>query len=193
MEFILASSNTHKAQELDSILSAGNLKITSASEKLEVVEDGLTFQENAFKKAKAYFDKFQKPTLADDSGLVFPAREEILGIHSARYAPHLENYKDKNEYLLEDIKNLKGGDRKAHFACYLCFYISEDEVYFFEGRVHGRIGDEAQGADGFGYDPIFLPDGQQGKSLAEISEWKMLNSHRAKACAAAIKFFKAQK
>lgn len=193
MEFILASSNAHKASELNDILSAGNLLITSATEKIEVVEDGDTFQENSLKKAKAYFEKYGRPTLADDSGLVLPAQPEILGVQSARYAPHLDNYKDKNLYLLDEIKNLKGGSRKAYFVCYLCFYISSEEVYFFEGRVHGRIADEAQGSDGFGYDPIFLPDGQQGKSLAQVSEWKMTNSHRAKACSAAIKFFKGQK
>ena len=190
MEFILASSNAHKAEELNDILGAGNLSIKSAPDKIEVVEDGLTFQENAFKKAQAYFEKYQKPTLADDSGLVLPAREDILGVQSARYAPHLGNYKDKNLHLLEDIKDLTGEKRKAYFACYLCFYLSPEEVYFFEGRVHGVIGDRAHGSDGFGYDPIFLPDGQEGKSMVQVAEWKNSNSHRAKACAAAIKFFK---
>lgn len=189
MEFILGSSNAHKAQELDALLKSGGLSITSAPSKLEVVEDGTTFQENAFKKAEAYFKEFGRPSLADDSGLVLPAKSEILGVQSARYAPHLEDYKEKNNFLLSEIKDLKGGSRKAYFACYLCFYLSPDEVYYFEGRVHGRIGDTPAGSDGFGYDPIFYPDGCEGKSLAELPEWKMENSHRAKACAAASKFF----
>ncbi len=193
MEFILASANAHKAEELNELLNAGGLTITPASEKVEVVEDGHSFQENALKKAQGYFQKFKKPTVADDSGLVLPARPDILGIYSARYAPQFEDYKDKNNQLIQEIADLKGDERKAYFACYLCFYISPEEIYFFEGRVHGTIADKQAGADGFGYDPIFLPDGQHGKSMAEVGEWKMKNSHRAKACEAAKKFFSQQK
>ena len=193
MEFILASSNAHKAEELNELLNASGTSIIPATEKLDIVEDGSTFQENAFKKAEGYFKKFGKPTVADDSGLVLPARPDILGIYSARYAPEFDNYTDKNNALIRDIKDLTGDERKAHFACYLCFYISPEEVYFFEGRVHGTIAQEQNGEGGFGYDPIFLPDGQDGKTLAELSEWKMANSHRAKAALSALKFFQGQK
>lgn len=189
MEFILASSNAHKAEELNELFSTGKIQVTSAPEKIEVVEDGQTFQENAFKKAKDYFDKYQKPTLADDSGLVIPERPDILGIYSARFAPECEDYKDKNKKLIAEISDLKGEKRAAYFVCYFCFYISAEEVYFFEGRVHGSIADEASGSTGFGYDPVFLPTGQDGKSLAEVPEWKMTNSHRAKAAKEALKFF----
>ena len=140
-------------------------------------------------EAKGYFDKFKKPTVADDSGLVLLVKPDILGIHSARYAPQFDDYSDKNNHLIQEIQSLKDDQRKAYFVCYLCFYISPDEIYFFEGRVHGEIGTEIKGADGFGYDPIFLPDGQEGKSMAQVGEWKMQNSHRAKACEAAKKFF----
>ena len=190
MNFILASSNGHKAEELNELLAAGMLSISSSPEKYDVVEDGNTFQENAYKKAKAYFDKLGKPTVADDSGLVIPNRTDILGVQSARYAPDLPEYKNKINYLLEDIKDLKDDQRSAYFACYLCFYISPDEVYYFEGRVHGTIGHSPQGEEGFGYDPIFYPDGTSGKSMAQVMEWKMKNSHRAKACKSAVSFFK---
>ncbi len=193
MEFILASSNAHKAEELNDLLSSSGIKIAAASNKIEVIEDGSTFQENALKKAQAYYKEFAKPTVADDSGLVIPARPDILGVQSARYAPEFSDYADKNKALLEDIQKLEGDKRKAYFACYLCFYLSPEEVYFFEGRVHGVIAQEASGAGGFGYDPVFLPDGQNGKSLAEVHEWKMKNSHRAKACDSALKFFQGQK
>lgn len=189
MEFLLASANAHKAEELNKIFAQSKIDITPASKKLEVIEDGTTFQENAFKKAQAYFEEFKTPTLADDSGLVVPARTDILGVHSARYAPQFDDYKDKNNYLLEELKDLKGDDRAAYFVCYFCFYISPVEVYYFEGRVHGKIADSASGTEGFGYDPVFLPDGQNGKAMAEVLEWKMSNSHRAKAAFAAIKFF----
>ena len=189
MEFVLASANAHKAEELNALLNQGGLSISAAKDKYEIIEDGVSFQENSFKKALGYFEELGVPTVSDDSGLVIPARKDILGIHSARYAPEHSDYKQKNQALLEDIANLKGDDRKAYFVCYLCFYISKEEVYFFEGRVHGVIGHEALGDDGFGYDPIFIPDGQDGKSMAQVGEWKMLNSHRAKACVAATKFF----
>ena len=187
MKFLLASGNSHKAEELNDLFKGSKLEIVASPEKLEVVEDGSTFQENAFKKAKGYYDKFQVPTLADDSGLVIPARPDILGIHSARYAPEFSDYAQKNQALLKDIADLQ--DRAAYFVCYFCFYVKPEEIYFFEGRVHGEIGHEPQGGDGFGYDPVFLPDGQNGKSLAQVSEWKMANSHRAKAAKEALKFF----
>jgi len=190
MEFILASTNEHKAEELNELLNAGGLSIVSAADKMEVIEDGLTFQENALIKAKAYYDKYKKPTVSDDSGLVVPSMPDILGIYSARFAPECEGYQEKNLKLIELMKDKAGDERKAYFVCYLCFYLSPEEVYFFEGRVHGEIGQNPQGKDGFGYDPIFLPDGQMGKSLAEVSEWKMKNSHRAKSCQEAVSFFK---
>lgn len=193
MEFILASTNAHKAEELNELLNSGNLTIVSAPDKMEVLEDGLTFQENAYKKAYGYYQKYKKPTVADDSGLVVPALPDILGIYSARFAPELPDYKDKNLKLIELMQNLKGEDRSAYFVCYLCFYLSPEEIYFFEGRVHGEIGHEIKGQDGFGYDPVFEPTGCSGKSMAEVSEWKMTNSHRAKACRDAAIFFSSQK
>lgn len=192
MKFILASTNAHKVEELNELFSGGNIEVVSAPSKLEVVEDGQTFHENALIKAKAYFEKFKAPTLADDSGLVIPSRTDILGIYSARYAPEAKDQKEKNEILLQDIKDLAGDKRSAYFVCILCFYLSEEEYYFFEGRVHGVIGDVARGEKGFGYDPIFYPDGQEGKSLAEVSEWKMQNSHRARAAQEAVNFFRGQ-
>jgi XTP/dITP diphosphohydrolase len=190
MKYILASTNAHKAQELNELLSKSGMEIKAAKEKFEVIEDGETFQENALIKAKAYFDKYGEPTIADDSGLVVPSMPEILGIYSARFAPEHSDYKDKNLKLIEMLKDSSDEDKKAYFVCYLCFYNGPNEVFFFEGRVHGVIGDEIKGDDGFGYDPIFLPDGQMGKSMAEVSQWKMNNSHRAKACAEAAIFFK---
>lgn len=189
MEFILASTNEHKVEELNSLLNEKGLSVKAAPKKLEVVEDGVSFQENAFKKASAYYEELGMPTLSDDSGLVIPERKDILGVHSARYAVELADYKDKNQALLKDILDLKGEHRQAYFICYLCFYINPCEVYFFEGRVYGRMAENIKGQNGFGYDPIFLPDGLGGKSLAEDKDWKMSHSHRAKACVEARKFF----
>ncbi|MEX0797905.1 MAG: non-canonical purine NTP pyrophosphatase [Bacteriovoracaceae bacterium] len=188
MEFILASSNVHKVQELNSLLE--NVEVKSPSEKLNPLEDGDTFQENAFKKAKTYHDFYKAPALADDSGLVVEALPNMLGVQSARFAPEFDDYKDKNDKLLELMASFKGEERKAYFVCYLCFYISETEVYFFEGRLNGKIGASQKGEGGFGYDPIFAPEAFPDRNLAEIPDWKMENSHRAKACQEASIFFK---
>ena len=100
-----------------------------------------------------------------------------------------KEYNEKNSILLKDIESLTSADRAAYFVCYFCFYISPEEIYFFEGRVHGKMAQEIKGSDGFGYDPVFLPEGQDGASMAMLGEWKMANSHRAKAVEASIKFF----
>lgn len=187
--FLLASGNAHKAEEFKELFY-GVLKIHPAPRTLEVDETGKTYTENAFLKAKAYFDTYKSPALADDSGLTIEALPDILAVQSARFAPELSDYADKCKKiigLLSDKEN-----RAAHFTCVLCFYISPEEVYFFEGRVHGVIGSELKGEKGFGYDPIFIPERkeQDGLTLAELPEWKNEFSHRAKASQAALHFFK---
>lgn len=186
MEYILASTNPHKVEELNELLKNSDVKIVAPDTKLDVIEDGDSFRANAQLKAEAYYNKFGKPAVADDSGLVVNALPDLLGIYSARFAPELPDYADKCKKLIELLADKE--DRSAYFVCYLCFYKSPSEIYFFEGRVHGEIGTELKGDKGFGYDPVFLPTGRSGKSLAEEREWKMTNSHRAKACAEAINF-----
>jgi XTP/dITP diphosphohydrolase len=186
MELILATSNPHKAEEFNELLKNSNLKIISAEKSLDVVENGDTFLENALIKAKAYFEKYQKPILSDDSGLVVLNLPHILGVNSARFEPELKDYKDKCAAVIKQCEKIK--DRSAYFVCVLCVYLNPQEIYFFEGRVHGKIGDEYRGEHGFGYDPIFIPD-SQNKTLAELPEWKNLNSHRAKASLEMQNFF----
>jgi XTP/dITP diphosphohydrolase len=187
--FILASGNAHKAEEFKELF-LGTLTVTAAPKTLEVDEIGKTYTENAFLKAKAYYDTFKVPTLADDSGLNIEALPEILGVQSARFAPELPSYADKCRKLIELVETKE--NRNAYFVCVLCFYLSPEEVYFFEGRVHGVIGTELRGDQGFGYDPIFIPERkeQDGKSLAQLPEWKNEFSHRAKASQTALHFFK---
>jgi XTP/dITP diphosphohydrolase len=188
-EFILASGNPHKALEFKDLFQ-GILNVYPAPKTLDVDETGKTFTENAFLKAKAYFDTFGVPSLADDSGLVVNALPDLLGVHSARFAPDCTTYESKCRKLIELLQSKE--DRSAYFISVLCFYFSPDEVYFFEGRVQGEIGSSLKGDHGFGYDPIFIPERkeQDGKSLAEIPEWKNEFSHRAKASKAALDFFK---
>ena len=189
MQFNLATTNAHKVSEFQELFEDAPVDITSPARKLEIVEDGTTFAQNAYKKAFGYFKELGHPAVADDSGLVVPALPDQLGIHSARFAPEFDSYKDKNNKLIE---LLDSKDRSAYFVCVLCFVLSEKEVYFFEGRVHGQIAGEIKGEHGFGYDPVFEPDGQNGQSMAQIPDWKMQNSHRAKAAKEAVNFFKSK-
>lgn len=187
--FLLASGNAHKAEEFKELFQ-GILTINPAPQTLEVDETGKTYTENAFLKAKAYYDTYKTPALADDSGLNVEALPDILGVQSARFAPELKDYSDKCKKVI-DLLSTKD-NRAAYFVCVLCFYLSPDEVYFFEGRVHGTIAFELSGEKGFGYDPIFIPERKEldGKSLAELPEWKNEFSHRAKASQSALQFFK---
>jgi XTP/dITP diphosphohydrolase len=187
--FILASGNAHKALEFKELFG-GTLTISAAPKTLEVDETGKTFTENAFLKARAYYETYKVPALADDSGLVVESLPDILGVQSARFLPELPQYSDKCKKLIELLQNKE--NRNAHFVCVLCFYVSPEEVYFFEGRVHGSIGNELKGENGFGYDPVFIPLRSENdeKSLAELPEWKNEFSHRAKAAQSALHFFK---
>jgi len=187
-EFVLASGNSHKAEEFSELFDLDIIKVKAAPEKLEVVEDGLSFQENAFKKAEAYYKKLQCPIISDDSGLEVEALPGELGIHSARFGGTELTSEEQVELLLEKLKDKD--NRKAYFVCVLCFYINPEEVYFFEGRSHGHISLTVQGNGGFGYDPVFLPENLDGKtSFAENPDWKMKNSHRSKASMMASQFF----
>ena len=188
--FLLGTGNAHKAEEFKELF-LNTLVINPAPSTLEVDESGKTFVENALIKAKAYFDAYKVPSLADDSGLVVEALPEILGVQSARFAPELPSYSDKCQKLIEMLNGTQK-ERKAYFVCVLCFYLSPEEIYFFEGRVQGEIGQELKGEKGFGYDPVFIPERKEndGMSLAELPLWKNEFSHRAKAAQAASEFFK---
>jgi XTP/dITP diphosphohydrolase len=188
-EFILASGNAHKAQEFVELF-ADKIIVKAAPRGLNPDETGTTFLENALIKARAYYEEFKVPALADDSGLTVTALPEILGVQSARFLPEKSDYKDKCLELMK-LLGTENANREAHFTCVLCFYLGPTEIYFFEGRVQGKIGHEYKGAYGFGYDPIFIPlrNENDGKTLAELPEWKNLHSHRARAAKEALTFF----
>jgi XTP/dITP diphosphohydrolase len=190
VELILASSNAHKAEEFSELFDAKVCKVVPANQKIEVDESGSTYFENALLKAKTYYDLYKKPVLSDDSGLNVAALPDELGIHSARFGGDNLTSFQRVELLLNKLSQLQNIDRNAYFTCVLCLYFSDREYYFFEGRVEGKISDEAKGEFGFGYDPVFLPTKSpiNGASLAELPEWKNKNSHRANACQMLQKF-----
>ncbi|MDC1174849.1 non-canonical purine NTP pyrophosphatase [Bacteriovoracaceae bacterium] len=186
--FVLASGNAHKAQEFGELFPKEILNIEAAPNKLDVIEDGKTFRDNALLKAEAYYKKLGVPVLADDSGLVVAALPDELGIHSARFGGDGLTDKDRAFLLLDRMKEEE--NRAAYFVCVLCFYLNEKEVYFFEGRVEGSIGPLYQGDKGFGYDPVFIPaDGEGSLTMAQLPDWKNIHSHRAVACRYAKDFF----
>jgi XTP/dITP diphosphohydrolase len=186
LKFLLASGNKHKAEEFSVLLPKPTIQVESAPVTLKVDETGSSYFENAELKARSYFERFQKPVFADDSGLNVDALPGELGIYSARFGGEEISQTQRNRMLLE--KMLDVSDRTASFTCVLCFYLSPEEIFFFEGNLNGRISENQIGDEGFGYDPLFIPEGQSF-SLASNKEWKDIHSHRARACKHAVDFF----
>ena len=188
IELILASGNAHKAQEFAELFDPKILTIKPASKKLDVVEDGKSYFENALLKAQSYYQEFKIPVLADDSGLTVEALPDELGITSARFGGEGLTDKDRAELLLKKMEGKN--NRQAFFTCVLCVYLNEKEIFYFEGRMIGSIGQSYRGTTGFGYDPVFIPEAGDGEqTVAELSDWKNKNSHRAVAVSMAQKFF----
>ncbi len=146
----------------------------------EVVEDGATLEENAFKKAKEIYLRTGIPALSDDTGLEVYYLNMAPGVISARYAGEHVTYEENNKKLLSALEGVPLTGRKARFRCIAAF-ISDKTEKLTEGICHGHIAISPRGTNGFGYDPIFVPDGYQ-HSFAELSdETKNIISHRAKA------------
>lgn len=179
-EIVFASNNAHKLKEIASMLPQ-NIRIRSMKEagiEAEIPETGTTLRENAFLKADFLRKKGYSVVLADDTGLEVNALNGAPGVHSARYAGAEGNAQKNIEKLLAQLKDAT--DRTARFVTVLCF-IKEGEVYYFEGEVKGQITTMPTGSQGFGYDPVFLPDGFN-KTFAQMTlEEKNAISHRKKA------------
>lgn len=180
MELVFASANKGKIKEIHQIIG-NNFVIKGLADvgiNEEIPETGNTFFENAFQKANYVYQKIKCNVFADDSGLEVDALNGEPGVNSAVYAG-LPRSDEKNiSLLLEKLKNTN--NRKARFVCVICL-IYEGQVYYFTGEVTGRISFQPAGKNGFGYDPVFIPDGFD-KTFAELSaEEKNLISHRNKA------------
>jgi len=188
LELILASSNTHKAQEFAELFDPKVISIKAAVNKLEVVEDGATYFANALLKAQAYYNKFKTPVLSDDSGLNVLALPDELGIYSARFGGEGLSDSERAHLLLKKMEGKK--EREAYFICVICVYLNPKEIFYFEGRLNGSIGQSYRGSAGFGYDPVFIPNEAEGElSLSELNDWKNKNSHRSVAAGFVQKFF----
>lgn len=184
-KFVIATNNKKKLAELNRILLPLGIDAVTAKEigvELgDVEENGSTFSENAYIKAKSAFDLLggKYCVVADDSGLCVDALDGRPGVFSARYGGEGLTDKDRYTLLLEEMKSVKAQDRGAHFACCICVIMTDTTVIEAQGKCFGTISNEPQGDGGFGYDPVFMVS---GKSFAQLSaEEKDLHSHRGKA------------
>ncbi|WP_297984757.1 RdgB/HAM1 family non-canonical purine NTP pyrophosphatase [uncultured Chryseobacterium sp.] len=178
-EILIATHNQHKKEEIQQILG-DNFFVKSLTDydiHDEIVEDGNSFEENAQIKAEYCFQKTGIPSVGDDSGLVVEALDGRPGIYSARYAGNHDFAKN----IAKVLEEMEGEiNRKAYFITVLCFY-DENEPKFFEGRVYGNLLTENKGHKGFGYDPIFVPDGHEITFAEMLPEEKNKISHRKNA------------
>ena len=187
MAFIVAATgNQHKLQEYRQLLGDQKIGIKSLLDYPDYPapeENGASFKENASIKALAACRYCDVPAFADDSGLEVAALNGRPGIHSSRYAP---TDAERIAKLLDEMKGVT--DRRARFVCVIAIAANGEVIETFEGEVSGKILDAPRGENGFGYDPIFQPDGFD-KSFAELSsEEKNRISHRARAYAKAKEF-----
>ena len=180
-DLIIASHNNGKVREIAELLAPYNLTITGAAELdlPEPVEDADTFEGNAALKALAAAKATGKPSLSDDSGLCVNALGGKPGIHSARYAGETKDFALAMQRIQDELDGKD--DHSAYFVCVLTLAWPDGYIEHFRGEIHGHLTFPARGDKGFGYDPIFIPEGHT-KTFAEIEPTeKHALSHRARA------------
>ena len=178
-KIIFASQNKGKVKEVVQILNGLDIDIISLADmndQIEIIEDGDSFEANALIKAKQVYNKFKLPTIADDSGLVVDQLNGAPGIYSARYAGEDGNDEANNKKLLDELNNYP----EPHIAKFVCaaVYCDGEEVHTATGEFIGRIIDKEHGTHGFGYDPLFVPDGYSITSAEMEPPLKNSISHR---------------
>lgn len=181
-DLLLASKNPGKLREIQEIFAGSKYNIISLldfPDSPDVIEDGTTFEENAKIKAKAIFEKYGVPVIADDSGISLYQLDNKPGVYSARYAGENATDADNNAKLLRELAALPS-PHKGEYTCCAVYYDGVEYVVSF-GRLTGEIIFEARGSNGFGYDPYFVPEGYTD-TMAELAmEDKNAISHRGKA------------
>lgn len=190
IELVVATHNRHKTHEIRHILGP-EFKVRDLGahpEVPEIRESGMSFEQNAKLKALAASRQLTAMVIADDSGLEVEALGGAPGIYSARYAGANATERDKIDKLLRELALVGATDdrRRARFRCVVALARNSDLLGTFEGTVEGRITHEARGDSGFGYDPIFIPEGFE-QTFGELpEEVKNRISHRAKAIRALV-------
>ena len=181
---LIATRNNKKKKELQSILSTWDVKLLTLDDfegMPEIEEDGTTFVENAIKKARIIAQLSNCITLADDSGLMVDALGGAPGVYSARFAGLDADDSDNNRKLLNMMKGIAQEQRTARFICVIAVAAPDGLVKTVQGVCEGRIETSGRGEGGFGYDPLFIPEGFQ-KTFAELGDdEKNRISHRGRA------------
>ncbi|MDD4987700.1 MAG: RdgB/HAM1 family non-canonical purine NTP pyrophosphatase [Candidatus Izemoplasmatales bacterium] len=180
-QLLIASNNFNKIREFKEILANSPFKLLTCADlnaHLDIEETGMTFRENALIKAKAFYDRFRIPTIADDSGLEVIALGNRPGVFSQRYSPSGTD-EDNLALLLKEMHGVE--DRRAQYVCELVYYQSPETVVFFSGILKGQIMDNPISGNGFGYDPVFyIPSLKKRLSQCRPEE-KNAISHRGQA------------
>ncbi len=187
-KLLLATHNPHKKREILALLKdlpIDVMTLDDLGDQDQVIEDGDTFFDNAFKKACYFSKKYHMMTLADDSGLCVHALEGRPGVHSARFSNQGDKQNNHKLLFLMD----KHPNRQAHFVSCLVLCLENQSPIVFEGILEGLIAEEAQGSNGFGYDPIFYVPAY-GMTLAQMDmAQKNQLSHRAIALQRLMRWF----
>ncbi len=188
MKLIIASNNKHKIYEIKTMLGAKFSEILSMREAgidHETVEDGMTFMENALKKAREIAEISGHAALADDSGICAHALGDAPGIFSARFAGVHGDDGANNALLMKKLEDKT--DRGAHYTCAMALVFPDGREVTAEGYMYGRITKNPRGTAGFGYDPLFVPVGET-RTVAEMTDAeKNAISHRANALSELLK------
>lgn len=187
-ELVIASNNSGKIKEIKALIEGWNLlSMREIGFNAEIEEPFESFEENALAKASAIFNFSGKNVIADDSGICVNALGGAPGVHSAYFGGLPRSDEKNNNRLLESLSTHT--DRSAFYKAVICL-ILDGATYFFEGLCHGSIAPEPRGDKGFGYDPLFVPDGYE-QTFGELPETlKNELSHRGKAVAKMIAFLK---
>lgn len=184
MQFVMATNNLKKRDEMERILRELGVEVLTAKQAgadlSDVEETGTTFEENAYLKAKAALDLTGKASIADDSGLMVDALDGAPGVYSARYGGPDATDEEKVQKLLKNIENVPQEKRTAKFVSAICCLFPDGQEIMVRGECPGKIAYAPAGDGGFGYDPVFVVEG--GKTFAELSaEEKDAVSHRGNA------------
>jgi XTP/dITP diphosphohydrolase len=183
-KLVLATNNPHKISEIKDIMSGLEIEVLSAADFRdfpEIEETGKTLEENAALKARAIWQLYRLPSMADDTGLEVEHLNGLPGVYSARFAGPGCTYKDNYKKLLALLEDIPRSNRCARFRTAIAFIDADENLHEVSGELNGIIADAPRGNFGFGYDPVFIVEGTY-KTLAEmLPAEKNVVSHRARA------------
>ena len=189
-KLVFATNNKHKLKEVSDILSHANYQISSLNNigcSDDIPETANTLEGNALIKARYIYEKYHLDCFSDDTGLEVEALNNAPGVYSARFAGTQCNSEDNMRLLLQKLENKE--NRNARFRTVIALILNGTE-FLFEGIINGVIAEEKEGTEGFGYDPIFVPEGYNLSFASLGEETKNLISHRAKAVEKLVGFLK---